>query len=108
MDFQDRVIEYVQAIPSGKVATYGQIARACGSASAARQVGYIMNRCKDRDDVPCHRVVNRKGFLTGRMHFGHPHEMENRLLAEDVEFEEVSDDLIKVNLEKHLWDGEIE
>lgn len=106
MDFQDKVIEYVKSIPSGKVSTYGNIAKACGMASSARQVGYIMNRCKEREDVPCHRVVNRNGFLTGKLHFETPTAMEEKLAHEGIEFQNVSDDLIKIDLDKYLWKAE--
>ena len=53
----DRV---VRAIPSGKVATYGQIARLAGMPRCARTVGYAMAGCTD-PSVPCHRVVDRFG-----------------------------------------------
>jgi methylated-DNA-protein-cysteine methyltransferase-like protein len=32
-------------------------------------VGYAMNASHTIDDVPAHRVVNRKGLLTGKFHF---------------------------------------
>ena len=54
----------VRAIPSGKVATYGQIARLAGMPRCARTVGYAMAGCTD-PSVPCHRVVGTNGSLTG-------------------------------------------
>ena len=50
----------VRAIPSGKVATYGQIARLAGMPRCARTVGYAMAGCQD-PSIPCHRVVDRFG-----------------------------------------------
>ncbi|RMF63679.1 MAG: hypothetical protein D6746_02660, partial [Bacteroidetes bacterium] len=50
--------------------------------------------------LPCHRVVNRLGALTGRMHFGSPHIMEDLLRNEGITFTEDG----RVDLEKHLWD----
>ena len=50
----------VRAIPSGKMATYGQIARLAGMPRCARTVGYAMAGCTD-PSVPCHRVVDRFG-----------------------------------------------
>ena len=50
----------VQAIPAGKVATYGQVARLAGMPRCARTVGYAMADCTDIS-VPCHRVVDRFG-----------------------------------------------
>ena len=52
--------QVVRAIPSGKVATYGQIARLAGMPRCARTVGYAMASCTD-PSVPCHRVVDRFG-----------------------------------------------
>ena len=50
----------VRQIPSGKVATYGQVARLAGMPRCARLVGYAMSSCRD-GAVPCHRVVDRFG-----------------------------------------------
>jgi len=52
--------DVVRNIPSGKVATYGQVARLAGVPKDARTVGYAMAGCKD-PSVPCHRVVDRFG-----------------------------------------------
>src|SRR5512134_1498206 len=84
-DFFDRVYEITGRIPSGKVATYGDIAEACGIRSSARTVGWALNGAKD-SGIPCHRVVNRFGALTGKLHFGSPDLMEELLRSEGVEF----------------------
>ena len=52
--------QVVRAIPPGKVATYGQVARLAGMPRCARTVGYAMAGCTD-PSVPCHRVVDRFG-----------------------------------------------
>ena len=52
--------QVVRAIPSGKVATYGQIARLAGMPRCARTVGYAMAGCQ-APSIPCHRVVDRFG-----------------------------------------------
>ncbi len=97
-DFFDRVYAVVKKIPFGKVTTYGHIAEACGIKSAARTVGWAINGTKE-SGLPCHRVVNRYGALTGRMHFGDPDIMEDLLRSEGVEF----DDDGCVKLDKYLW-----
>lgn len=97
-DFFDRVYAVVAKIPYGKVTTYGHIAEVCGIKSAARTVGWALNGAKD-SGLPCHRVVNRYGALTGRMHFGDPTIMEDLLRSEGVEFKEDG----CVNLDKFLW-----
>jgi len=66
-DFFERVWELVRQIPPGRVTTYGDIAAALGARSAARTVGWALNAVAGRTDIPAHRVVNRRGFLTGRM-----------------------------------------
>ncbi|MCS6999750.1 MAG: MGMT family protein [Bacteroidota bacterium] len=97
-DFFERVWALVRMIPPGKVTTYGHIATALGAKSAARTVGWALHAAVGRDDIPAHRVVNRRGELTGRMHFATPTLMRELLLAEGVTF-----DGERVCLERHLW-----
>ena len=68
-DFFERVYEVVRQIPFGKVTTYGSIAQYLGAAKSARTVGYAMNASHNMEHIPAHRVVNRKGLLTGKHHF---------------------------------------
>jgi len=96
-DFFNKVYAITKRIPYGKVTTYGHIAEACGIKSSARTVGWALNGCGR--DVPAHRVVNRYGALTGKMHFGDPNLMEELLRSEGVEFDERG----YVKLEKYLW-----
>ncbi len=96
-DFFDRVYKVVAKIPKGKVTTYGAIAEACGIKSAARTVGWAINGASSY--LPCHRVVNRNGALTGRIHFGDPQLMEELLRSEGVTFDKEGN----VKMEKHLW-----
>ena len=67
--FFKKVYEVVRLIPYGRVTSYGAIARYLGSPGSARMVGWAMNASHSMDDVPAHRVVNRKGLLTGKHHF---------------------------------------
>ena len=97
-DFFSRVYKIVAKIPYGRVATYGDIAEACGIRSSARTVGWALNGAKE-SGLPCHRVVNRFGALTGKMHFGSPDLMKELLQSEGIEFDK--DDC--VILEKYLW-----
>ncbi|MFT5246191.1 MAG: methylated-DNA-protein-cysteine methyltransferase-like protein, partial [Gammaproteobacteria bacterium] len=84
-NFFDDVYEVVRLIPQGRVSSYGAIAKYIGSGGSARMVGWAMNACTGRDDVPAHRVVNRAGLLTGKMHFETPFIMADRLEDEGVE-----------------------
>ncbi len=101
-DFYQNVYELVAEIPTGKVTTYGAIARCLGVASGARMVGYALNNLIHDDhggSYPAHRVVNRLGQLTGRAHF--PGDvMRERLVQEGVEFSGE----YTVKIEKHFWD----
>jgi methylated-DNA-protein-cysteine methyltransferase related protein len=97
-DFFSKVYKIVAKIPYGRVATYGDIAEACGIRSSARTVGWALNGAKE-SGLPCHRVVNRFGALTGKMHFGSPDLMKELLQSEGIEFDK--DDC--VILEKYLW-----
>jgi alkylated DNA nucleotide flippase Atl1 len=98
------VYEIVSRIPRGKVTTYGHIAAAIGLKSGARLIGYALNSLKDGDDIgiPAHRVVNRLGELTGKMHFETPYAMREKLESEGITF--IGD---AVDLQKHLWKPEI-
>lgn len=97
-DFFARVWNVVAQIPEGKVTTYGHIAEYLGARSAARTVGWAMQAAKGTP-LPCHRVVNRFGGLSGQRHFGGPNIMEDLLRNEGVAF---TDDGC-VDLEQHLW-----
>lgn len=97
-DFFDRVWAVVAEIPHGRVTTYGHIAEHLGAKSAARTVGWALNAAAGTP-LPCHRVVNRFGGLSGARHFGGPQIMEDMLRSEGVAF----DDDGCVRLDEHLW-----
>lgn len=61
--FTARVIAIIQAIPEGKVTTYGEIAKAAGSPRAARQVVRILHSMSQKYKLPWHRVVNKQGEI---------------------------------------------
>jgi O-6-methylguanine DNA methyltransferase len=65
-----RIYEAVKKIPKGKVATYGQVAELAGDKKMARAVGNALHRNPDPDNIPCYRVVNAKGELSGEFAFG--------------------------------------
>jgi methylated-DNA-protein-cysteine methyltransferase-like protein len=62
----NKVYKAVNAIPSGSVATYGQIAALAGMPGAARQVGWALSALDAEDDVPWHRVINAQGQISPR------------------------------------------
>jgi methylated-DNA-protein-cysteine methyltransferase-like protein len=99
LNFFDKVYEVAKLVPYGRVTSYGAIATYLGAARSARMVGYAMNGSGGKD-VPAHRVVNRKGLLTGKHHFDGTNLMQQLLESEGIE---VVDNQIK-NLEKVYWD----
>ncbi len=99
--FFDKVYETTKQIPFGKVATYGQIARLCGNPRAARQVGWALHVNPQPGVIPCHRVVNREGKLSGAFAFGGSDAQRYLLANEGVEF---ADDQT-VDLAKFLWEA---
>ena len=103
-DFFERVWAVVRDVPPGRVTTYGHVARHLGVGRGARAVGWALKAVAQSDAgplfVPCHRVVNREGALSGRLHFETPTVMEERLRAEGVAFDGAG----RVVLEAHLWD----
>ena len=98
LSFFEKVYEVARQIPYGRVTSYGAIAKYLGAARSARIVGYAMNSSLGKD-VPAHRVVNRKGLLTGKHHFEGTNLMQQLLENEGVE---VIDNQIQ-NFEAIFW-----
>jgi len=99
LSFYEKVYEVARQIPYGRVTSYGAIANYLGAKRSARLVGYAMNGSHNKD-VPAHRVVNRKGLLTGKHHFEGTNLMQQLLESEGIK---VKDNQIQ-NFEKVFWD----
>jgi methylated-DNA-protein-cysteine methyltransferase-like protein len=99
-DFFLDVFDVVKLIPEGRVTSYGAIAKYLGTPRSSRMVGWAMNASHREQNIPAHRVVNRMGLLTGKVHFTPPEAMEQRLNAEGVT---VKDDQIQ-NFKTVYWD----
>lgn len=97
--FFSRVHEVARLIPYGRVSTYGAIARYLGAGRSARMAGWAMNQSHTLN-VPAHRVVNRLGQLSGKLHFGHPDTMQQLLESEGIR---VVNDQIQ-DFETVFWD----
>ncbi len=83
--FFEAVFDLVRQVPRGRVTSYGAIAAALGARSSARMVGWAMNGShRVKPSVPAHRVVNREGLLTGKVHFNPPEKMQQLLEKEGV------------------------
>ena len=90
-----RIYEAVKKIPRGRVATYGQIAEMAGDKKMARAVGNALHKNPDPEHIPCFRVVNAKGELSGEFAFGGAGVQAKLLEAEGVEVTDGKVDLKK-------------
>lgn len=99
-NFFEKVYQVVVQIPFGRVTSYGAIANYLGASGSARMVGWAMNASPKNATVPAHRVVNRKGLLTGKHHFKGTNLMQQLLESEGVE---VVENQIQ-NFEVLFWD----
>ena len=97
------VYEVTRLIPFGRFSTYGSIANYLELGSA-RMVGWALNKSFTDGNVPAHRVVNRKGELSGRNHFSSPTMMKHLLENEGIEVENNT----IVDFKKHFWDPSFE
>ncbi|MCK4321582.1 MGMT family protein [candidate division WOR-3 bacterium] len=96
--FYKGVIEIIKSIPSGKVATYGEIADYAGIPRAARQVAYILNSSWRKHNLPWHRVINSKGGISLNPNRGY--ELQKKLLKkEGIIFDEND----RIDLKRFQW-----
>ena len=95
-----RIYEAVKKIPCGHVATYAQVAEMAGDRKMARAVGNALHRNPDPENIPCFRVVNSKGELSGEFAFGGAVAQAKLLEAEGIE---VIDG--KVDIKKYQFKG---
>lgn len=101
-NYIEQVREVVKMIPVGKVSTYGAVADYLCLGSA-RMVGWALNKSDLFDDsIPAHRVVNRKGELSGRNNFPTPDTMKHRLEKEGITIK----DWKVTNFKAHFWHPE--
>ena len=99
-NFYDKVYKIARLVPFGRVTSYGAIAAYLGAARSARMVGWAMNNSHNQtQEVPAHRVVNRKGLLTGKHHFDGTKLMQQLLENEGIV---VVENQIQ-NFEKVFW-----
>lgn len=89
------ILSVVEEIPSGKAATYGQIAKFIGRDKNARLVGRVLSMSEYYGSYPCHRVVNHAGRLVPGWR-----EQRELLQEEGVPFKDDG----HVNLKKCLWE----
>lgn len=87
--FRERVYVVVKRVPKGRVTTYGDVGGALGSPTVARQVGYALAALRQsRTDVPWHRVINSRGFISFRGDDERGEEQRRRLEHEGIRFDD--------------------
>ncbi len=97
--FFEKVYELVKKIPEGRVLTYGMVAQMLGYPRKARIVGWALHSNPYKGIVPCHRVVDRNGNLSGGFAFGGPCVQRRLLENEGIVFK--SDGSIDLGI--YLW-----
>ena len=97
-DFTQEIIKIIKSVPSGKVLTYGLVAKLAGNPRGARQVSRVLHSLTRKFDLPWHRIINSKGLIAIKSAEGRD---QQRMLLEreGVEF---SDDH-KIDLKKYIW-----
>jgi methylated-DNA-protein-cysteine methyltransferase-like protein len=86
-DRYPRIYAVVCRIPTGRVATYGQVARLAGLPGCARQAGYALHALAEDSDVPWQRVVNAHGRISLRSEPGMDQIQRQLLEAEGLVFD---------------------
>ncbi len=95
---REQIWQIVAAIPAGKVATYGQVARLAGLPNHARHVGTTLRLLPVGSRLPWHRVVNAKGALSFPEGSESWHRQKSRLEQEGIEFHNG-----RINLRRCQW-----
>lgn len=103
-DSYRKIYAVVARIPSGRVATYGQVAVLAGMARHARQVGYALHALPDGSDLPWQRVINSRGEVSLRSEPGRDGYQRHLLEEEGVRFDARG----RVDLARFLWDPDEE
>ncbi len=86
-EFTLKAIKIMKNIPSGKVVTYGQVATYAGNNRGARQIVRLLNSSWEKEQLPWHRVINRKGKIS--LNPGDGYELQKMLLEnEGILFDE--------------------
>lgn len=97
-----RIWSVVRRIPTGRVATYGQVARIAGLGGAARLVGYALHALREKGhEVPWQRVINAQGRISQRGFEGVERIQRRLLEREGVRF----DARERVDLDRFGWRG---
>ena len=81
---RESIWQVVHMIPSGKVATYGQVAALAGLPKAARFAGTSLKGLPKATRIPWHRVINAQGRISLPPSSASYQEQHQRLIQEGV------------------------
>ncbi|MEH6581997.1 MAG: MGMT family protein [Halioglobus sp.] len=99
LDINHRIWQVIALIPSGSVATYGDVARHAGLPGAARRVGRALRQLPQGSTIPWHRVINAQGKISIPEESASKYTQRERLEAEGVAFRGNK----SVDLKKYRW-----
>lgn len=99
----EKIWQTISRIPSGRVATYGQIARLAGLGKRARMVGYALHQTPSHYDIPWHRVINAQGRISFPPDSEQYRRQRDKLIAENIPF--IGE---RIDLERYRWRPDIE
>lgn len=85
-DFTKKVMQQINNIPAGKVATYKQIAELAGKPQGSRGVAWILHSCSTTYKLPWHRVINSMGKISFEPQTHNFRQQKRRLEKEGVIF----------------------
>lgn len=100
-EFTLKIIQTIDQIPVGKVATYGQIATMAGNHRGARQVSRVLHTCSSKYQLPWHRVIGAAGKISIPKDQPGYRKQKQKLESEGIEFG--LNDLI--DLKVFQWQG---
>ena len=93
-----KIKDIIKSIPEGKVATYGQIAAYAGNPRGTRQVVWVLHSFSQKDNLPWHRVINKKGRISLKP--GQGYEDQKALLEKEGVLFDRTD---TIDFDQYLW-----
>ena len=99
----ERIWATVCDVPTGSVASYGQIAEIAGIPRGARQVGYALRQLPANTKVPWYRVIRSSGRIAFDKSSRAYNRQVKRLMMEDVVIFEG-----RVNMQQYRWQPDLD
>lgn len=97
--FTKAVLKQIKSIPSGKVASYKQIAELAGKPQGSRGVSWILHSCSTQYKLPWHRVLNVSGKIAFEPR-SHNFRKQKKLLESEGVIVSLDG---KLNMQKFQW-----